>query len=172
VSARTRVVALVVVAALVALSAATLLGILLSGGSGGSGGSSDPESLGGGPQPSAPAGAEPELTLVLPARTPGRCAAFSVDVLSGAEQAFSGTAVTVDDREAVLQVDHWYRGGDADLVRLATGDLAARGLVEGLGLTEGERYLVSADAGVVTPCGYSAPWSPAMARAYAQAFEG
>jgi hypothetical protein len=168
VSARTRVVAVIVVAALVALSAATLLGILLSGGSGGSG---DSESLGGS-QPSAPAAAEPELTLVLPARAPGRCAAFSVDVLSGAEQAFSGTAVTVDDREAVLQVDHWYRGGDADLVRLATGDMVARGLVEGLGFTEGERYLVTADAGVVTPCGYSAPWSPAMARAYAQAFEG
>jgi hypothetical protein len=163
-------VALVAVVALVALSAATLLGILLSGGSGGPGSSGTERSTTG--ASSVPPAAEPELTLVLPARTAGRCAAFSVDVLSGADQAFAGTAVTVDDGEAVLQVDHWYRGGDADRVRVVVGDRVSRGLIEGLSLSEGQRYLVSADRGVVTPCGYSAPWSPAMARAYAQAFEG
>ena len=123
--------------------------------------------------PTAPAGgAEPGLTLVLPGATAGRCAAFSVDVLSGAEQAFAGTALAVDDSEVLLRVDHWYHGGDADLVALTTSDQVDRGLVAGLTFTEGGQYLVSADSGVVTPCGYSAPWSEATARAYAEAFEG
>ncbi len=166
-SPRTRVVALVVVVGLVASAAAALLAILLSGGL------QQPDEPGGLPQPPSPAaGADPGLTLVLPGATAGRCAAFSVEVLRGAEQAFAGTAVTVDDQEVVLRVDHWYRGGDAALVRLTPGGTAPPGLDEGLGFAEGRRYLVSADGGVVTPCGFSAPWSPAMATAYTEAFEG
>jgi hypothetical protein len=160
-AARTRVVALVLVVALVGLSAATVLGILLSG---------DDDA---GTTPAEPVqGAGARVTLVLPDAPAGRCAAFSVDVLRGAEQAFAGTAVRVDDREVVLRVEHWYRGGDAGEVRLVTGDQQARALIEGLELSEGGRYLVAASGGVVVPCGFSAPWSEATARAYAEAFEG
>ncbi len=167
--ARTRVVALVVVVALVGLSAATVLGLLLSGRDAGGTGAAEP--AGSGDPAPAPA-PTPELTLVLPDAPAGRCAAFSVEVLRGAEQAFAGRAVAVLDREAVLQVEHWYRGGDAAAVRLVTGDRQARATVEGLEITEGGEYLISASDGVVIPCGFSAPWTQATARAYAEAFEG
>ena len=84
--------------------------------------------------------------------------------------AFSGTATEVADGTVRLDVDTWYRGGDADVAVLAnpTGPMTS---IDGVTFTEGERYLVTAsEEGVVNGCGYTAPWTASMEKDFAAVF--
>lgn len=125
-----------------------------------------------GPDDEQPAAAPEVLELSLP---PGdvmsSCIQYSVDVLAQMPVAFSGTAATVGDGTARLEVDRWYRGGTADVVELEnpTGPMTS---IDGIELTAGSRYLVTAtEDGTVNGCGYTAEWSEPMAQDFARAFE-
>lgn len=72
--------------------------------------------------------------------------------------AFSGTVVDASDARVLLDVDRWYRGGDAEQVSLTAG-AAAPTSIDPLVFEEGERYLLTATAGMLNYCGFSASWS-------------
>ena len=114
-----------------------------------------------------------ELALTLPAVDAMQmCIAFSVDQLKPAETAFSGTATEVAGDQITLEVDRWYKGGDADLVQLTSPGDESVLLEGGIQFTEGERYLVSASEGTVSSCGFSGAYTDEMAAAYDEAFGG
>lgn len=99
----------------------------------------------------------------------GRCAALSAGFLRTADLAAAGTVVEVADKRIVLDVEHWYTGEETEQIALEPGTG-----VPALRLTtsfeEGQRYLVSASNGVVTVCGYTAPYSEGLADLYDEAF--
>jgi hypothetical protein len=97
------------------------------------------------------------------------CIPFTVDVLRDMPVAFSGTATDVAEDTVTLDVDHWYRGGEADAVVLERYDTRTAS-IEGLDISEGDRYLITATGGTVNLCGYSVPWSSEMATAFDEAF--
>lgn len=99
------------------------------------------------------------------------CVPFSTDVLAQMPTAFAGEVAAVEPQRVFLDVDTWYRGGSADRVALVTpGDevLSLDGQVD---FTEGHRYLVTAaETGTVNFCGFTAPWTPDLAREFETAF--
>lgn len=111
------------------------------------------------------------LALTLPKGDPMMmCIALSPEELSRVDQAFSGTATEVGDRSVTIETDHWYKGGDADLVTLETSGDEYVLLEGGIEFAEGERYLVSASLGTVGSCGFSGVWTEELAGVYAEAF--
>jgi len=112
------------------------------------------------------------MELTLPAAgVMASCLGYSVDILADMPTAFSGTAVDVDEESVLLEVDTWYRGGDADTVELATADGETISLSEVVKFAEGERYLVTAsETGTVNSCGFTSEWSPDMASDFDRAF--
>jgi len=112
------------------------------------------------------------MELTLPAAgVMASCLGYSVDILADMPTAFSGTAVDVDEESVLLEVDTWYRGGDADTVELATADGETISLSEVVKFAEGERYLVTAsETGTVNSCGFTSEWSPGMASDFDRAF--
>jgi len=119
--------------------------------------------------PTPPAASVMELTL------PGSdvmssCIQYSVEFLAQMPVAFSGEVVEADAGTVVLDVDRWYRGGDADTVALLnpSGQMTS---IDGVELVAGRRYLVTAsEDGTVNSCGFTAEWSPAMAADFERAF--
>jgi hypothetical protein len=116
-----------------------------------------------------PAG--PPLELALPGgdTTMGSCIQFSVDILADMPLAFEGTAVGSADGKVTLDVDHWYKGGDAAQVVLTAGP-AQPALIGGVDFVEGEQYLVTATGGNVNACGFSGPSTAELKTAFDQAF--
>lgn len=99
------------------------------------------------------------------------CIMYSVDVLADMPTAFSGKAVEVDEDGVLLEVDRWYRGGDAETVELATVDGDSISLTDVVDFADGERYLVTAsENGTVNSCGFTSKWSPDMAADFDRAF--
>ena len=96
------------------------------------------------------------------------CIPFSVDVLADMPLAFAGTVASEEAGSVTLRVDRWYRGGDADVVRLASpgGSVA----LDGVDFTAGEPYLIAATNGTVNGCGFSGPATPELEQAYSAAF--
>ena len=115
------------------------------------------------------------LTLHLPHATGpslGSCIQFSADTLRPMQVAFSGTVTSTAAQSVTLTVDHWYRGGTADEVRLTTPDPSVPTTAEGsVDLIDGHRYLVTANDGTVTTCGFTTEWTPELAAVFKQAFE-
>jgi hypothetical protein len=116
----------------------------------------------------------PALELTLPGSgVMASCIQYSVDVLADMPVAFSGEVTAVEGDTVVLDVDRWYRGGDAERVELIApaGDTAA--LIGTVDFAPGKRYLVTATGeGAVNSCGYTAEWSPTMAADFEKAFAG
>ena len=83
--------------------------------------------------------------------------------------ALSGTATKVDDDGVTLDVDRWYAGGNADVVRLANYDVNTVSL-NGFAIEPGSRYLITATDGTVNLCGFSGPWTEDLAAAFDGAF--
>ena len=111
------------------------------------------------------------MHLRLPAGTSmGSCMPFSQSILGDMEVAFSGTATEVANGVVTLEVDHWYRGGDAKQVSLSAPDPTTVSLEGGVTFTAGARYLVTASNGTVNFCGYTAAWTADMERAFDAAF--
>jgi len=110
-------------------------------------------------------GTESTMQLALPgSNVMSSCIAYSVDILADMPTAFSGQVVEVGDDSVVLEVDKWYRGGDAQNVELATMNgeqVALNGVVD---FAKDKRYLVTAsETGTVNACGFTAEWNPEMA---------
>ena len=111
------------------------------------------------------------MHLRLPAGTSmGSCMPFSQSILTDMEVAFSGTATEVVHGVVTLEVDHWYRGGDAQQVSLVAPDPATVSLEGGLTFTAGTRYLVTATNGTVNFCGYTVAWTSDLESVFDAAF--
>jgi hypothetical protein len=121
--------------------------------------------------PDAPGGGG-QLALDLPGGDPAlqSCLPVSPDVLGTLPVAFAGTATEVNDGQVRLEVDRWYRGGEATTVLLTNPGEDAQALVGAADFQPGEQYLVSADQGTVSVCGLTGPASPELQAVYDQAF--
>lgn len=121
-----------------------------------------------------PAGPETTMHLTLPSSMAmTSCIAYSVEILADMPTAFSGQAVEVTDDSVTLEVDKWYRGGDADNVELATTNGEQVSLTGVVDFTKDKRYLVTAsETGTVNSCGFTAEWSPEMADDFEAGFKG
>ena len=69
-----------------------------------------------------------------------------------------------------LGVGHWYRGGDADQVTVDGPAGRPPGALAAVDFQDGQRYLVAANDGLVTVCGFTAAYSDELAALYAEAF--
>ncbi len=122
------------------------------------------------PVPSAtPESAAMRLTLP-DAGAMSSCIPYAVNVLAQMPTAFSGEVLDAEGGTVVLDVDNWYRGGDAESVELVnqTSDVTS---IDDVEFTEGGRYLVTAsETGTVNTCGYTGQWSAKMAADFEQAF--
>jgi hypothetical protein len=120
-------------------------------------------------------GAEP-TTLALdlpPSSAMGSCMVFDPAFLTDVPVAFGGTVSVVEADSVVLDVDRWYTGGDADVVRLDVPDEQSSASLDGVDFRAGERYLVTASSeGMVNGCGLSGPATPELQRAFDSAFPG
>jgi hypothetical protein len=118
-------------------------------------------------------GSRPKTTLALHTQhssgpAMGSCIVFSVDILKGMPLAFGGTVTQVGDGTVQITVDHWYKGGDADVVTIA---VPARNTSVGtVDFVEGKRYLVTATEGTVNSCGYTGEATPDLVKAFDEAF--
>ncbi|MDQ0767068.1 hypothetical protein [Streptomyces canus] len=99
----------------------------------------------GGAQQTAP------LALTLDGETSAKCMEPTPDLLRTFEIAFEGSVTSRNGDQVVFRIDHWFRGGDADTAQL-TND-GADGGSETLAFEIGQRYLVTAQDGVVPVCG-------------------
>jgi hypothetical protein len=105
--------------------------------------------------------------------TPGdpmaMCLAVDASVLAPSDLAFAGTVGEVTDTSVTIDVDQWYKGGEADVVTLsiAEGNDVA---LDGVAFESGERYLVSATGTTVNTCGLSGPATPEFEALYTEAF--
>jgi hypothetical protein len=150
------------VAATAVAAAAVVLGVLFLGGTGSTGGS-------GGAQPDEPS----TLALSLPpSNAATSCIQFDVTYLRDTQVAFGGTVTHIDAEQVTLDVDRWYKGGDADVVTLAQPDAHSSAALDGVDFRAGERYLVTAYEGIVSGCGFSGPATPQLEDAFDQAFGG
>lgn len=97
------------------------------------------------------------------------CLPVSAEALAEAPVAFAGTVASVEGDVATLEVDHWYRGGDAPTVEV-TAVSGMEALIGELTFSPGDRYLVSAYDGTVNLCGFSGRATPELQEIYDQAF--
>lgn len=100
----------------------------------------------------------------------GRCAIVTAERLAFQQRAFEGTVTSVDGTVVTLEVEHWYRGGDSDVVQVRGPSDNMVALLSAVSFETGGRYLVTATDDVVSVCGYSAPYSDELAALYADAF--
>ena len=122
----------------------------------------------------APVQQEDPTTLALslpPSDVAGSCIVFDVQFLAQMPVAFGGTVTAVDPGQVTVDVDRWYRGGDADVVTIAVPDQNSVAL-DGVDFRAGERYLITATDGTVNTCGFSGPATPDLEQAFDEAFGG
>ena len=122
-----------------------------------------------------PSAGHPAPTVMhLSARPPtaAKCAAVSVEILAQQQTAFDGTVSSIGAGLVTLDVSHWYRGGDTDQVSVDASPADLEALVQAAHFEVGQRYLVSANDGFVTVCGFTATYSDDLAAMYADAFGG
>ncbi len=99
------------------------------------------------------------------------CIVFSVEELAKAPLAFEGTVTSVDGETVTLDVDTWYRGGDAAEVEIhAPAGMEA--LIGGIPFETGTQYLVTAYDGNVNYCGFTGESTPELRAAFEEAFAG
>ncbi len=128
---------------------------------------------GGDDEPQVPTAQDPAPTVVeLSARPPvaAKCAVPTAEILSLQETAFDGTVSAIADGTVTLDVARWYRGGPADQVTVDAPPTDMQALVQAADFQAGQRYLVSANDGFVTVCGFTAPYSDDLAALYVEAF--
>jgi len=98
------------------------------------------------------------------------CLAFDPAVLADMPVAFEGTVTAVDGDRVTLEVDEWFKGGDADeVVLLAPQGLEA--LIGGVPFEADRQYLISATNGQVNYCGFSGESSEELRSGFEAAFE-
>jgi hypothetical protein len=102
------------------------------------------------------------------------CIQFSIAFLREMSTAFSGTVTKTDQGTVTLTVDHWYKGGTSEVVTITKllGDATAAVSIDGVDFVQGKRYLVTATNGTVNSCGFTGEATPALEKAFAEAFPG
>ena len=140
--------------------------------------------------PGLPAKAKTTLALKMAGSSSGvqssaACVVFSIPFLREMPLAFAGTVTsvsnstvpTLSDMTVTLSVDHWYKGGSADVVTLTTMTSHALtpttwvGVEDGTEFVQGKRYLVTATNGTVNGC-TATEATPELEKAFAEAFSG
>ncbi len=126
--------------------------------------------LTGGDPAEEPAASGPPLELNAGGEDPmAMCIMFSVEELAKMEVAFEGTVTAVEGETVTLDVDEWFKGGDAGQVVLhAPAGMEA--LIAGFPFEVGGQYLITAFDGNVNYCGFSGPSTPEFRAAFEQAF--
>jgi hypothetical protein len=99
------------------------------------------------------------------------CIVFSVEELAKAPVAFEGTVTDSSGGTVTLDVDEWFKGGDADQVILEA-PAGMEALIGGIPFTVGDAYLITAYDGTVNYCGFSGPSTPELRSAFEAAFAG
>ena len=99
------------------------------------------------------------------------CVQFDVQFLREMPVALAGTVTALEPGQVSLDVDRWYRGGNADRVTIAV-PVNNSAALDGVDVREGERYLLTATDGTVNGCGFSGPASAELESAYEAAFGG
>ena len=118
---------------------------------------------------------KPKTTLALnaPAGAGGAtlqsCVMFDVNFLREMPVAFGGTVTDVQPDKVTVDVDHWYKGGTADVVTVAVQDGSTVAL-DGVEFTKGQKYLITATDGNVNTCGFSGPATPELTKSFEEAF--
>ncbi|MBK5307577.1 MAG: hypothetical protein JJD92_12880 [Frankiaceae bacterium] len=118
---------------------------------------------------------KPTTTLALnaPAAAGGTtmqsCIMFDVNFLREMPVAFGGTVTDVQPDKVTVDVDHWYKGGTADVVTVAVLDGSTVAL-DGVEFTAGQKYLITATDGTVNTCGFSGPATPELTKSFDEAF--
>jgi hypothetical protein len=119
-----------------------------------------------------PVAAGPPLELNAAGEDPmAMCIVFSVEELARAPLAFEGTVAAVEGDTVTLDVDHWFRGGDAGQVIL-NAPQGMEALIAGIPFEVGGQYLITAYDSIVNYCGFSGPSTPEFRAAFEQAFGG
>jgi hypothetical protein len=100
------------------------------------------------------------------------CIAVDATVLAPSDLAFAGTVGEVTESSVTVDVDHWYKGGDADVVTLTLAEGGNEVALDGVAFVSGERFLVTATGTTVNTCGLSGPATPDLEALYDEAFGG
>jgi hypothetical protein len=107
------------------------------------------------------------LAFAAPGTIVGKCAAPTADSLRGYPLAFEGTVTAKQGDRVDLRVDHWFRGGTAETVRLDNDEQRS----EAPALEIGQRYLVTAVDGTVPMCGGTSEATAESESLFRAAFE-
>ena len=99
------------------------------------------------------------------------CIQFSEDVLAKMPVAFEGTVTSADGETIGLEVDHWFKGGDASQV-VINAPAGMEALIGGIPFEVGESYLITANDGTVNYCGFSGVSTPELRGSFEAAFAG
>jgi hypothetical protein len=121
-------------------------------------------------QPSASAQPMQLRTAQSGGATMNLCVRLTPALLAQRQVAFSGTVSHIGKTSVLLNVDHWYRGGDASQVAISRPTSTQIPLEGSTAWSTGHRYLVTASQGVVGGCGYTLEWNAHMASVFAKAF--
>ena len=97
------------------------------------------------------------------------CIQFSVEYLAPMPVAFEGTVVSAEGDTVTLDVDTWFKGGDASQVVL-NAPQGLEALIDGFPFEVGTQYLITASEGNVNYCGFSGESTPEMRAAFEEAF--
>jgi hypothetical protein len=100
------------------------------------------------------------------------CLPFSIDILKTIPVAFAGTVTSVEGETVTLDVTKWYAGGSAQVVTLTNPGGNGSVALDGTSFDKGKDYLVSADQGNVSACGYSGEATAELTKAYTKAYGG
>ncbi|MDA0270254.1 MAG: hypothetical protein O2919_04415 [Chloroflexi bacterium] len=99
------------------------------------------------------------------------CMAFDPAILAEMPVAFEGTATAVDGDRVTLEVDRWFKGGDAETV-VVVAPQGLEALIGGIAFEVGGQYLVSATNGQVNYCGFSGEATPDLRAGFEAAYGG
>lgn len=117
-----------------------------------------------------------EVVLAAPPASDARCMVPTVEAVARTEIALDATVADVSGDQVRLEVSQWYAGATDDGATPAgtvvlTNPVDLRAAIGGVPDFEvGQRWLVAASRGTVAVCGFTAPWTPARARVFEQAF--
>jgi len=117
---------------------------------------------------------------------------YDLDTLANRDVAFDGTVTSFDGDQVTFTVQSWFAGGSGDAVTLnsngltgitslggvgdgtslSSNDLTSGGItpLDGVGLEDGQRYLVSGSGGFVWACGFTMTYDTGIASQWATVF--
>ncbi len=108
-----------------------------------------------------------ELTAVAPQ---GRCAVPTADLISQYPQAFQGTVTAVDGNTVTLQTSDVFTGEVGETVQVTSNPAGFAALLKSVDFQVGQSYLVAAQDGQLSMCGFSGKATGELRSLYDEAF--